>query len=170
MNKQDFDEIFSTQLFSYRFALFLTAAVNFFWATAWAIASLWGGVNFTAWDWATGFELTFNGNTLFSHTGSGLLGTFGFCLVGIVASCFRSVKATAIGALFAGLGWLFAWEQFGSAAALATQHSRAGVLEIEVGPAWGWIMIPLAIVFFVNLYAVTLADKSVVFRPDSAEE
>lgn len=170
MTKTDIDEIFACQLYSYRFAFFATAILNFFLPAAWAVSSVAGGVNFTAWDWATGFQVTYNGVAVFEHQGEGLFVTFVAAVIGVIASFVPSRKAAIAAAVAAAAGLFFAWGEWRTAVALATQNTEPGIVEIKAASAWGWIMVPLAMAFAVYVYAAFFADRGFLFGEGASEE
>lgn len=171
MTKKDLDEIFSCQLFGWRFTLFATAALNFFLPPLIEVRSVAGGITFTAWEWVVGYSATVNGVEVFKHEGSlAMLAAFGFIVLGGVFSVVRTRKATFLAALFAALAAWLAWEQISAVAKLATANTVRGFLEIGVGAAKGWILIPLMAAIVTCGYAVFGADQSVMFGPQARDE
>ncbi len=166
MSKKDIDEIFSFQLFGWRSALFATAIINFFLPPLWEVSSIIGGVNFTAWNWAKGFSILANGVEIFVRPPSwAMIGALAFVVLGGISSLVRTRRATALTAIFAGLALWLAWEQIGLAERIAASHSTPGVLQIAIGLAKAWILLPLVAAILVCGYAATLADQKATFGP-----
>lgn len=171
MTKRDIDEIFSCQLFGWRFALFATALINFFIPHFWEVGSIIGAVNFSAWNWCKGLSILANGTEIYVRPASwAMMGSLAFVVLGGVAALVRTKKAAVMAAVFSCLALWLAWEQIGVAEKVAAAHSAPGVFQIAVGAAKTWILIPLALAAGTCGYAAFGANQKVMFGAQARDE